>query len=104
MKKHQSEFKSETWTPRELTALEQREDRVEYLYRKSKRNQRRTYWGLILHLGVATIALFSFAYIASQPTGDERFQAKYCTLMNGRMLADGRETSKVWNCPRVLWR
>lgn len=80
------------------------DERISYQFRKTKRMQKNIYWGLVLHVVVAAIALTSFAYVASQPTGDEKFYTKYCTLLNQRHLISGAEESKVWSCPRIEWR
>lgn len=92
-------------SPEQQAALyEEQRDRLKYLNRKIRRTQKRVYWGLVLHLVIAAIALTWFAYIASQPTGDDRFKVKYCTLVNARNIERGTDTSKIWQCPRTEYR
>lgn len=89
----------------EQTAIyEDRRNDLKYLNRKIRRTRNHVYWGLVAHLVIATIALTWFANIASQPTGDDRFKAKYCTLVNAHRIDRGTKESKIWSCPRVEYR
>lgn len=79
------------------------EKKISYV-REYRRHERRMTAIMIGMLFIAAAAFGGFYWVSQQPTGDDLYRVKYCRFVNEDKYLNGKESTKVWECPRTVVR